>query len=406
MSLCCSRSQSCIPPRSMERTVNTAMLPLSAACIIFGFFIIDIKRQTLRKSVIFYCYMITVVLLLVPMYCIVRTLPLTKFNMSTVLYCVMHVVRVVSVTYYRIKCVTQQTAISDVLRNIDYADRLLERDAGVKVSHAKDQLLCTLYTVSASSMSVALLWYGFETGEGQQIALVLGGMYTNFSALEKYLAFYGAMLMSMHFTCLLYFINQRLCLLKDAIMKAVQHLDEHRKIAWDSRVVCVSLSGTLETADASVARLEADYETLKTVYGCIDAAYDGVQHTYREFAGSTLAITAVLASINIVFLIATLVPSGFTTFVVVLILFLQVTPVVFCECINLAFRSTQTLLNQFCSNITLKLGNKNAKKYTAYKRNQKQQFTFDCGYFDLDSNLLLLLYNFISLFVFSMLSST
>ena len=121
----------------MKHNVTTSILPLTVSCIIFGFFTTNTIQQTINRIVTSYCYMITIVFVLVPLGFLLDKTTQMQLNMATVLYTVMHVARVSAVTYYRIKYITDRNVVSDIARNIAYADRSLERDAGVNVTQQK-----------------------------------------------------------------------------------------------------------------------------------------------------------------------------------------------------------------------------------------------------------------------------
>lgn len=213
-----------------------------------------------------YCYKITITFLLVALVFLVQKLLQMDCTFSGVIYTMMHVVRLAMLTYYRIKCITEQKAIGDIFQNIDYADRSLARDAGVKVPHKTNQIVCTLCSLSFILTSIAVLYFFTHAENWDKISQVLAEKYSEFSVYEKCLAFLSSMLVSMQFIFLLYVINQRLELLAGAILKALEQFDG-RKTAWDNRAVCVSVSGTLEEMNGS----RVNCTKLQTIYRSINA---------------------------------------------------------------------------------------------------------------------------------------
>lgn len=119
----------------MKHNVTTSMLPLTVSYIIFGFFTTSTKQQTISRIITSYCYVITIVFVLVPLGFLLDKTTQMQLNMASVLYTMIHVVRVTAVTYYRIKYITDQHVVSDIVRKIAYAD------AGVNVPNKINQVV-------------------------------------------------------------------------------------------------------------------------------------------------------------------------------------------------------------------------------------------------------------------------
>lgn len=370
---------------------------LTISCTICGFYTTDIKNHRIRKIVICYCYTLAMTFLFIPLIVLVQEISLLEYNMFSALYFLMHIVGTTLLTYYRIKCVRERTVTSDIFKMFNYIDESLKRDVGVKIPHARNQILCTLYTVFIILLSAVVSFIFVPEDNRLKSIFIMGEIYYGCSILDKYLAFHSTILLSTQLTFLLYLIKQRIELLNCATLRIVKRLVK-RKIAWNNRVGCVSVCGTLGKAEA-LRKLQVHYRKLLFMYGCINAAYDGIKRMYTEFVCLKLVTAILVISIDVLFSVLTQTPGVYYIFLAILTLSLDVSPILLCENIRKASLYAEALFRQIYCNIRFKLDNENTMKYT-YQCTHEEQ-TFDCGYFEVDSNLLLLLYNFISLFIIS-----
>ena len=175
------------------------------------------------------------------------TLSNMKHNVTTSML-TLHII----VTYYRIKYITDQHVVSDIVRNIAYADRSLERDAGANVPNKSNQVVCALYTLSFTLISIIVLYSFMNMENERKISTLLSESYSTsyfsyylvyygrFKTLEKCLALHSMVLVCMQFTFMLYLISQKLGLLQSAVLKKALKLEE-REVARVSRDSCAVL---------------------------------------------------------------------------------------------------------------------------------------------------------------------
>lgn len=223
----------------------------------------------------------------------------------------------------------------------------------------------------------------------------MGEIFSTLAAVEKNSIFHSVVIIFMHLTFLLYLINQRLQLFAYAIHKDTECLAE-RNTTWGRRIVCVSISGTLEIRDTSESRLQDYYNTLQTIYSSIESAFVGTIMFYSTFLCLSLVITVSLTSINILFLII-IKGDSFLSLFLAFIFLLQIVPILLCLRIISMLQAIRTLMRSIYITRTFK---------TINRRNEHDYIennTYDCGYFDIDSKLFLTIFNFISLFVLTML---
>lgn len=388
----------------MAENFYTCILPLTVICFIYGFSITDVRHIRLNKIITCYCYNVTVILLLVPLASVVKRLSHITYDFSSALHLVMHIIRAILVAYYRIQFLTNQKVVNDVYSNISHADQLLESHVGVKVPHKWNRIVCALYTVSCAIMPLAALYFFIKIN--QYVSSIVSEITIILITLENYFMLHSLVIVFMHFTFLLYLINQRLGLFAYAILKDTKRLDE-RKTAWEGHIVSVSVSvsvcGTLEMRDTSVAKLQDYHKTLQIIYSSIDGAFVSTRNFYSPFVCFSLIISAVLVSLGVFFLTVTK-NVTFLNLHILFILLLQVTPILLFVNIKSAFRNTEALIRSIYSSQILKSSNIRIRNIDKFIRKcVYTQRVFDCGYFVVDSNILLLLFNFISLFIFSML---
>ena len=205
----------------------------------------------------------------------------------------------------------------------------------------------------------------------------------------------------MQLTFKLYLINQRLGLLHCAVLREVQQLGE-RILAWANRVMVPTVSVAVEESSMSVTRLQQYYNRMQTIYISINDAYDGARDLYTVFIRLTFVVIGLATSINLLYPSFTRDDCFFKCFCV-FVVSLLIIPVLLCVWMQIIFRNTKTL---GCVRSTKRLHFPNIRLSNATKRVQFKQFrqeqTFDNGYFAVDSTLLLVMFNFVSLFVFSM----
>lgn len=133
------------------------MLPLSICCVVFGFCTSELKKTKLKIIVRAYCWLLTVICF--ASWAVFTVIKLTemKYSFTSVTYLFLDTVRIIMLTYYRVKFLVRDDVISDVFKRIDYADKCLER-IGIKVPHKRNQIECVAYSIVILLMSTIFLY--------------------------------------------------------------------------------------------------------------------------------------------------------------------------------------------------------------------------------------------------------
>lgn len=166
----------------MENNIYRSMLPLSICCLVFGFSTVQFKQTNLNKTVKVYCWLVTIFGFM--SWCVSfvwKVLQDEKYNFNGILYVIVDVVRIMSLTYYRIKYNKHPNVFSDILENINFVDQNLQ-NAGIKVQHVRNLILCTLYTVINMSVHLTVSY---------SILFINTNLLNTFNTIQEFVSLYN-----------------------------------------------------------------------------------------------------------------------------------------------------------------------------------------------------------------------
>lgn len=103
------------------------------------------------------------------------------------------------------------------------------------------QIVCILYTVYFTLMLIAILYFFTIALNGMKFAFVEEQKYSEFYFLHKYLELHSAMLLSMHFTFLLYLIHQKIAFINCAVLNALDYFDKRNNVGVVEVFLCLYL---------------------------------------------------------------------------------------------------------------------------------------------------------------------
>lgn len=331
---------------------------------------------------------------------LVQKLPHMQYNFLSTSYLILEFVRITSLSYYRVKCVTGQQLLRNIFDNINCADQILSL-SGVKVPHRRNLIESAIFTVFVIVVYTEITYLLAEKANTTKIYKNLNELHSFFNIAAKSALFYAVMMFLLHFTFVIYIIKQRLQLIRHIVQK--KKLLRERRHAWNSCVRLTSL--TISTSRNTFNDTQSYSKNMQLAYRCIYDAFCNAKRFYGNFFILNLLVFVLWASITLLF---SVIGSDFVYIMsyIVFTLTLEVLPVVLCECIEVNFKYIQFILTSYYCTTELKCFDPDVKslKKWIYQCSHMDK-KFECGYFEIDLNLINVLVNFVSLFIFSMLPS-
>lgn len=323
-----------------------------------------------------------------------------QYTFLSTSYLILEFVRISSLTYYRVRCMTSQQLLRNILNNINCADKFLAR-SGIKVPHWRNLMECTVFTMIVVVFYTVITYLLAMKANHSKIYKQLNELHSFANVAAKSASFYAVMMFLVHFTFVIHIIKQRLDLVRHAVLK-IRPLRDRRQ-AWDS---CVRLmTEGISTTRHPVSDTQTYTKNIQLVYGCIYEAFCDVKLFYGNFFILNLLVFVLWTSITLLF---SVIGSDFV-YIMSYILFtvlLEIVPVFICEYIETKFQYIQFLLTSYHCTTEMKCFDpevKSLKKWIYQCSHMDRKY--ECGYFEIDFNLVSLLINFVSLFIFSMLPS-
>lgn len=372
----------------MDKSIQSSMLPLAIFSAISGLYTLDIKTSRLRHTVTAYCCLLTVLFVT---YFISFTIFAAPYSLNTfggVTHVLEELVRTIFSTYYGVKFIVHADVTSDVLEGINYADKCLQR-IGVKASHSREQILCALYTL----LNI--------------IITLLRSCFVIIKWTERRAKIYSKLLSVCHVTCnliisnfaerlvaqcvyLLYTLKQRLTRLRRAVEVVTA-----RRTAWTGS------NATLSEADATRNDDENFAEIMK-INKCLFETYESIKKFYKVYFILIVLYYVLMTSVRLFFCIENTQSSYFYYFLGWRMLLL-VASVFLCVNTHYEFQAVQNLVKKFYWSNKLKRFDTCLVDTIEWSISRSQ--TFDCGYFDVDLNLLVTMNDFLMILLFTMLPS-
>lgn len=383
----------------MENSFQKTMLLQSVCCLVLGFFPPEMRESKFKNAMSGYCGLVTV--LFATCWTVFTAIKLTRmqYNFVGVLFLAEDMVRITMITYYRVKHAVGENLISEVYKNIDYADKCLER-VGIQVSHTRELRECTVHLVGNTLMFVLFVF--IATTRVEVMYEIISEMYCVLNVLVKFAIIYSILVSLSQFTYLLYVMKKRLSLLCDAIQKSDSRL-ERRRAAWCDNLALTVVE--IPRRKRSLNETLSYWNEIRNIETCLRDAYLLIKNFYNAF--KVFVVLIYLLGTSFVLLQCTLQRDSLH-FVFILISFtlLQATPVVLCEYIAGEFQTIQDLMDDVYWSGKFNIFKSNVRWHKKHKRLFRcifRQQKFDCGFFEIDKELLIVLWDFLLLFLFSMI---
>lgn len=384
----------------MENSVRRTVLPLSICFVVSGFYTLDVTSTKCRRIVISYCCLLVIIFITYLVLFTVIKLQVSQYTFDVVINAIAEIIRTTMLTYYCIKFIVQKDAITGIFKHINYADNCLKR-IGVKVPHTKEQTQCAIYTVLIILISTihtiaTLKWRRSYRDE------MFTATYSAYYIPAKLMVVHSTATLQTYAVFLLYIVQERTLYFLRALDKIKEIFA--REFAWDSDLT-VSVVDTLRE-DTSATRLEKYFTSIQKIDTCICEAFRLINNFYKDYF-VLHAIFYVLKTSRLLFLsVVQRIPLYYVGFLSWYTLFV-ISSSAFCANIRFQLQTVQILRNKFCwlsKFKTFEPADVYVRKWFIQETHKDR--IFDCGYFEIDLNILAILFNFVVLLLFTMVPCT
>lgn len=373
----------------MPLSLRTTLFPISVYCTVFGFSTLHFDNKSMRELHRIYCFTITVLLFLYTTTVLLNKLYNMEANFVSVLFFIADTASIFAVTYYRFTFILSENVLGNILNNLDYVDKCLDK-IGVKVCHAKDLLVCwagftliLLYRTGITYIFVRSVQY---PNTHHEFALEFASFFNNS---VKYLLTYSVFGLQSYLLVTLFILKRRLVIFR----RTITSFNYFRNTAWSA------------TSDRSCRRVSISNKpmllnTLYTMYGSLNKVYYDMEELCKYYFCLKLLIFSTVSSVfiaftpifnqNIYFFLFLLRAWGFP------MLSIGLPILVTLEISNIK----KTIFNIYYHN---NISNVNTKIIKWVRLSTNTEETFDCGYFVVDYAVFSYAFNLSILFLFAII---
>lgn len=374
----------------MTLTVFSLILPVSVCCEVLGFSTFRFEHKTLTQVKYTYCCVITALFLILCTPLIVMRFCNVQATYVSIILLLLDTVTTVIMTTYRVKFVKYENVGRNILDSLDCVDKRLAA-IGITVPHMKDHITCYAHF---AFVIMSRVYFIIKRNRGEKVVpyLQYGSATQLMSAysvsVSLTLIWSGTMLLS-YVLYLLYIIQRRLTLVHYAIRRLTK--STHINTAWsvDGRVF-----GCLPFAQQRVV------SELHLVYYTICRAYSNVIQFYKVYFNLNVSIVIFMCT---VYLLSTVIMGDAVSFLlyITFVTLHQLSPSLLCASITRQFQSIHSLLNRLYH--VSRFDCLKTETKTWILQSVHKEITFDCGYFTMDFTLYDLVFQYVSLFILSMI---
>ena len=134
----------------MVLSVYNTELPVSILFTVFGFSTSKFGNKYINVLQYTYCIIITALMVILDVMAHIFKLCNIEATLVSVIYLVWGVASTTTLTYYRLKFLTDGNITTDIIKNLNYVDEHLY-SVGAKASHVKDLIICYAYIALSSA---------------------------------------------------------------------------------------------------------------------------------------------------------------------------------------------------------------------------------------------------------------
>lgn len=380
----------------METNVYKTMLPVSVYSTAFGILTIAGCRQaTVKNTLSVYCSLVAVAWFA---YCVIYlliTLRNIHVTSTSVAHFLIETASVLMLSWYFVKFIRYRDTYGNILDNIDCVDKRLEKN-GVRVPHTRNLVTCAVYIVLKLAHTI-LAWMLISSYKDfNKSSVDLSDEFFSRNALIARGMFSFIMtIITSQFNFLLYTIEQRLRLLLYSLHR--QNKNVFINIAWMSSV---PVGHTWQRSFRNTRKAEY-FTDIKLALQCIQQAYALTVNFYSAFSLFQFSTVIYLATFFITISVFELTVFHLVHVTIRLTEF-AFYPTLMCVYIGGEFHSLYTTLNSYLHDNKLKPFEENIK--LSLQLLLKNDNKFDCGFFEINVQLVYMIFDFVTLFVTSLLT--
>ena len=379
----------------MKANFSATILPMSFLCVAFGFFFADWKQTLVKKIVTVYCSLLTVCLFTSGFFLSLRHIRYMEYSFTSVTQWLLQAVLTSTFTYYRVKYILEEKVIGDILSSVRCVDKYL-RHMGVNVPHKWNCAFCTIYTAALGVTAIIWSWFTFKALHLPDDTVM--STYMNaFLVIELFIPLaFSAQLMF-----ILFIINQRIGFVRCAADIKYDNFSK-RRVAWRCNATGSLWNVSMRPA---ISDNEQHYITdMKKIYNCVYFAFQRVKYFYAQFLCLHFIICVFMLSISLKVLFNDFKLFHFKVYVMINVI-QNISTVFLCGNIRGKFNYITVVIAKFhCSHrIKISYALKTSVKYWLYQA-AHQEAKFDCGFFEINSEVLLMLLDMVALFMLTMFS--
>lgn len=387
---------------NMENTLCKQMSPLSICSTLCGFYTVDCRNTMLKQTVQAYCWVLSLLYIILCIANLIHNICLMQHtNNASVTFLFMDIVSILTFAYYRVKFIKHHDAYNSINLNVDYADNCLQNH-GNKIRHVSLKVVYIMYFVTTI---VGYVHYVYEYkhiraflihGDNLVLHYLIFDVLSSSTALLKFSFHFSIKLLSLQFI----FVLCRICNILCSIHCAVQSINKigATRFAWASHIL-IPLVNTPNRSSV----FEAKRKHIKNIQFVCTSVSNTLRTTakfYKYFVWFQLIATIFILTYNIL-MTSIGVSYWFLIYLMSRFLELEIIPMILVTNIQFKLQKITVLLREFCFSHELKMFKREIVK--CIRQCEYADTDFDCGFFNIEVQLMTVILNFTSLFVFSLL---
>lgn len=379
----------------MANTLEMTTSTLSVCSNLFGFYSPDvIANKKFRYIVIAYCCLLTV--LCITYFVLFNTafLESSRFSFHNATHELAEIVRTTMLTYYVVKFIVEADAVNGILENISYADKCLER-IGVVVRHTVQRVTFAVTIIFLFAVRTMIAISAWKKSPNKT---VISKQYSTYYFIGRVAVNFSTEILLFHCVFILFIVKQRMSRFRCAAEK-IEYIFA-RKFAWDSSVT-LSVEDTPREGTSANRRENYLIEIYK-LNKCMLETFEGITNFYNRYFLFNLLFYILKLSVVLFMHTVRKTPIYSACLAVFYTLFTVASLALYVK-IRLEFHTVEILMNKFYWSNKFKrfnVGCVNVTKWSIQRSHRLQ--TGNCGYFDVDLNVLATVFEFLLLFLFAM----
>lgn len=336
-------------------------------------------------------------------------LPDMNLTFVSVLYPLSGVLRIAMCTLYRIKFLSRQEVNINLIDSISYVDKYLQC-IGVKVSHRRDQIVCTVYAVGMLGVLLPLgILYLTATNMTKHFQMV-SALNSAASIAIKIIIQFSLSALLTHFTIFLYIVKQRLSTVRRALKKIENTEDQvQMTVAWvrnetPDRSIDDIIRRRLIRRGLITRNRENIYKHIRIISSCLNEVFCKLNEFYVYFFRCNFVAFVFFTAISSAF---TVLKTDYKQNVMItgVVIVEEFIAIWLCSGVTRELREIDKQLSR--RYLTHQLENTSASNVRVTEKHLYQcahrRKDFDCGYVTVDMKLIPILYDFVTLFLFAMI---